>query len=112
MKSLELLYAAGQLRVGQRTYDIFRPAALEKAGSSSLRIPCASIKIRCLRISCDSKMALRSRNPIEYVAAWDPSAAAKEINSPVNEWFCRISRVRALRGGPRAMRDALLELVP
>ena len=44
MKSLNSFGAAGQLRVGDRTYDIFRLAALEKAGFKLSRIP-YSIKI-------------------------------------------------------------------
>src|SRR5882762_5467877 len=71
--------AAGDLRVGERTYRIFRLAALEKAGFQLARIP-FSIKIlleNLLRFEDDLTV---KRSDIEYVAKWDPTADAREIN--------------------------------
>src|SRR5271155_1219693 len=80
MKSLNSFHAAGELRAGGRTYQIFRLAALEEAGIAKLsRIP-YSIKILLENLLRFEDGAAVKRSDIEYVAAWDPSAAAKEIN--------------------------------
>jgi len=79
MPSKNSFGAAGELRVGGRTYRIHRLAALEKAGFKLSRIP-FSIKIlleNLLRF--EDNLTVR-RSDIEYVAQWDPSAAAREIN--------------------------------
>ncbi|HLX43194.1 MAG TPA: aconitate hydratase AcnA [Bryobacteraceae bacterium] len=71
--------AAGELRVGGRTYRIYRLAALEKTGVNLSRIP-FSIKIlleNLLRFEDDLTV---KRSDIEYVASWDPSAPPREIN--------------------------------
>jgi len=109
MKSLNSFGAAGQLRVGQRTYDIFRLAALEKAGFQLSRIP-YSIKILLENLLRFEDASTVKKSDIEYVAAWDPSAAAKEINfrpaRVVLQDFTGVPCVVDLA----AMRDALAKL--
>jgi aconitate hydratase len=110
MPSLNSFGAAGELLVGGRTYRIYRLDALEKAGLATLsRIP-FSIKIlleNLLRF--EDNLTVRKAD-IEYVAAWDPSATACEINF-------RPARVllQDFTGVPcvvdlAAMRDALSKL--
>ncbi len=110
MPSLNSFGSAGDLRVGGRTYRIHRLDSLEKAGLATLsRIP-FSIKIlleNLLRF--EDNLTVRKAD-IEYVAKWDPSAAASEINF-------RPARVllQDFTGVPcvvdlAAMRDALTKL--
>jgi aconitate hydratase len=101
--------AAGQLQAGGRTYDIFRLAALEKAGYKLSRIP-YSIKILLENLLRFEDGLSVKRSDIEYVAGWDPKAAAREINF-------RPARVllQDFTGVPcvvdlAAMRDALRKL--
>ncbi len=109
MKSLNSFGAAGQLRVGERTYDIFRLAALEKAGFQLSRIP-YSIKILLENLLRFEDGSTVKKSDIQYVAAWDPSAAAKEINfrpaRVVLQDFTGVPCVVDLA----AMRDALAKL--
>ncbi|HWZ30053.1 MAG TPA: aconitate hydratase AcnA [Bryobacteraceae bacterium] len=79
MKSQNSFGAAGDLRVGGRSYQIFRLAALEKAGVSLSRIP-FSIKIVLENLLRFEDGLTVKRSDIDYVAAWDPTAAAQEIN--------------------------------
>jgi len=79
MKSQNSFGAAGDLRVGGRSYQIFRLAALEKAGVSLSRIP-FSIKIVLENLLRFEDGLTVKRPDIDYVAAWDPTAAAQEIN--------------------------------
>src|SRR5271169_5482242 len=80
MKSQNSFGAAGELQLGGRNYDIFRLAALEQAGIAQLsRIP-FSIKILIENLLRFEDGATVKRSDIEYVAAWDPSAPAREIN--------------------------------
>ena len=109
MKSQNSFGAAGQLRVGQRTYDIFRLAALEKAGFQLSRIP-YSIKILLENLlRCEDGSTVK-KSDIEYVAAWDTSAAASEINfrpaRVVLQDFTGVPCVVDLA----AMRDALAKM--
>jgi len=79
MPSQNSFGAEGELRVGGRAYRIHRLAALEKAGFKLSRIP-FSIKIlleNLLRF--EDNLTVR-RSDIEYVATWNPSADAQEIN--------------------------------
>src|SRR6266853_1277315 len=79
MTSQNSFGAAGQLQAGGRTYEIFRLAALEKAGYKLSRIP-YSIKIlleNLLRFEDGSSV---KRSDIEYIAGGDSKAAAREIN--------------------------------
>src|ERR1019366_4898205 len=109
MTSLNSFGAAGQLRAGGRTYEIFRLAALEKAGFDLKRVP-FSIKVlleNMLRFEDDVTV---KRSDIEYVAKWDTKAEAQEINfrpaRVVLQDFTGVPCVVDLA----AMRDALAKL--
>jgi aconitate hydratase len=71
--------AAGDFSVGGRSYRIHRLAALEKAGFSLSRIP-YSVKILLENLLRFEDNLTVKRSDIEYVAQWDPSAPAREIN--------------------------------
>src|SRR5262245_24122367 len=80
MPSLNSFSAAKKLETGGRTYDIYRLSALEKAGVAKLsRIP-YSIKILLENLLRNEDGSTVKKSDIEYVAAWDPSASAREIN--------------------------------
>ena len=80
MASQNSFGAAGELPAGGRTYRIFRLAALEKAGLPKLsRIP-YSIKVLLENLLRFEDGSTVKRADIEYVAAWDPAAPAREIN--------------------------------
>ncbi len=80
MTSQNSFGAAGELRVGGHTYQIFRLAALQEAGLADLsRIP-FSIKILLENLLRFEDGTTVKRSDIEYVAAWDPTAPAREIN--------------------------------
>jgi aconitate hydratase len=80
MTSQNSFGAAGELRVGGSSYQIFRLSALEKAGLATLsRIP-FSIKILLENLLRHEDGSTVKRSDIAYVAAWDPSAPAGEIN--------------------------------
>src|SRR5215472_3592487 len=72
--------AAGELAAAGKTYRVFRLAALEKAGIAQLaRIP-YSIKVLLENLLRFEDGVTVKRSDIDYVAAWDPSAPAREIN--------------------------------
>jgi aconitate hydratase len=80
MKSLNSFHAAGELRAGGKTCEIFRLAALEEAGVARLsRIP-YSIKILLENLLRFEDGSTVKKSDIEYVANWDPKAAARDIN--------------------------------
>jgi len=80
MTSQNSFGAAGKLTAGGREYEIFRLAALEKAGIAKLsRIP-YSIKILLENLLRFEDGTTVKKSDIEYVAKWDPNAAATEIN--------------------------------
>src|ERR1700684_4138870 len=80
MKSLNSFHAAGKLSAGGHTYEIFRLAALEEAGVATLsRIP-YSIKILLENLLRFEDGSTVKKSDIEYVANWDPKAAARDIN--------------------------------
>src|SRR5271163_3203032 len=80
MKSLNSFHAAGELRAGGRTYQIFRLAALEEAGIAKLsRIP-YSIKILLENLLRFEDGLTVKKSDIEYVCQWDPKAPARDIN--------------------------------
>ena len=80
MPSQNSFGSAGELRVGDRSYRIYRLAALEKAGVAKLsRIP-YSIKILLENLLRFEDGSTVKRSDIEYIAAWDTKAAAREIN--------------------------------
>src|SRR5437016_9835067 len=107
MTSQNSFGAATQLRSGGRTLQYYSLAALETAGITKLsRIP-YSIKILLENLLRFEDGSTVKRSDIEYVAKWDPSARAREINF-------RPSRVllQDFTGVPcvvdlAAMRDAL-----
>src|SRR5580658_3785469 len=79
MPSSNSFGSAGTLQAGGRTYRIFRLQALEKSGVAKLdRIP-YSIKVLLENLLRFEDNATVKRSDIEYVAAWDPSAPAREI---------------------------------
>jgi aconitate hydratase A / 2-methylisocitrate dehydratase len=109
MTSQNSFGAAGQLQAGGRSYEIFRLAALEKAGYKLSRIP-YSIKIMLENLLRFEDGSTVKRSDIEYIAGWDPKAPAREINF-------RPARVllQDFTGVPcvvdlAAMRDALRKL--
>jgi aconitate hydratase len=80
MTSQNSFGAAGKLQAGGREYEIFRLAALEKAGIAKLsRIP-YSIKILLENLLRFEDGTTVKKSDIEYVAKWDPKAPATEIN--------------------------------
>ncbi len=80
MTSQNSFGAAGKLTAGGREYEIFRLAALEKAGIAQLsRIP-YSIKILLENLLRFEDGTTVKKSDIEYVAKWDPKAPATEIN--------------------------------
>ncbi len=80
MTSQNSFSAAGELRVGGRSYQIFRLDALEKAGVATLsRIP-FSIKVLLENLLRFEDGSTAKRSDIEYVAGWNPAAAPREIN--------------------------------
>ena len=79
MTSLNSFGAASELRVGGRTYEIFRLAALEKTGVNLARVP-YSIKILLENLLRFEDGSTVKRSDIEYVAQWDTNAEPREIN--------------------------------
>ncbi|HML18530.1 MAG TPA: aconitate hydratase AcnA [Bryobacteraceae bacterium] len=79
MPSQNSFGAAGEFHADGRAYQIYRLAALEKAGFNLSRVP-YSIKILLENLLRFEDGLTVKRSDIEYVAAWDTSAAAKEIN--------------------------------
>ena len=80
MTSQNSFGAAGKLKAGGREYEVFRLAALEKAGIAKLsRIP-YSIKILLENLLRFEDGTTVKKADIEYVAKWDPKAPATEIN--------------------------------
>ncbi len=79
MPSQNSFGAAGQLRAGGRTYDVFRLSALEKAGFDLSRVP-YSIKILLENLLRFEDGSTVKHSDIEYVAKWDTKAEAQEIN--------------------------------
>ncbi len=80
MKSLNSFHAAGELRAGGHTYEIFRLAALEEAGVAKLSQIPYSIKILIENLLRFEDGSTVKKGDIEYVAKWDPKAAARDIN--------------------------------
>ena len=102
--------AAGKLDAGGRTYEIYRLAALEKAGVAKLsRIP-FSIKILLENLLRFEDGSTVKRSDIEYVAAWDPAGGgARDQFRPARvllQDFTGVPCVVDLA----AMRDALAKM--
>src|SRR6476660_3693459 len=109
MTSLNSFGAASALHASGRTHQIFRLAALEKTCVNLSLIP-YSIKIMLENLLRFEDGSTVKRSDIEYIAGWDPKAAAREINF-------RPARVllQDFTGVPcvvdlAAMRDALRKL--
>ncbi len=79
MPSLNSFGAAGELSVNGRSYKIYRLSALEKSGINLARIP-YSIKILLENMLRSEDNLTVKKSDIEYVAKWDTSAPAQEIN--------------------------------
>ncbi len=79
MPSQNSFGAAGDFRIGSRTYRVFRLSALEKAGFSLSRVP-YSIKILLENLLRFEDGSTVKKSDIEYVAKWDTAAAASEVN--------------------------------
>src|SRR4029077_10561233 len=79
MTSLNSFGAAGELKAGGRTHQIFRLSALEKTGVNLARIP-YSIKILLENLLRFEDGTTVKRSDIEYVAKWDTAPPATEIN--------------------------------
>src|SRR5579863_6760937 len=110
MPSLDSFHAARDLKAGGRAHRIYGLDALEKAGVAKLsRIP-YSIKILLENLLRNEDNLTVKRSDIEYVAQWDTSAAAKEINfrpaRVVLQDFTGVPCVVDLA----AMRDALAQM--
>src|SRR5439155_16584180 len=109
MPSQNSFGASGELRVGGRTFKIFRLAALEKAGLSLSRVP-YSIKILLENLLRFEDGSTVKRSDIEYTAKWDTKAGAQEINfrpaRVVLQDFTGVPCVVDLA----AMRDALAKM--
>ena len=109
MTSQNSFGSAGELRVGSRSYKIFRLSALEKAGFNLSRVP-YSIKILLENLLRSEDGSTVKKSDIEYVAKWDTKAPAQEINfrpaRVVLQDFTGVPCVVDLA----AMRDALAKL--
>jgi aconitate hydratase len=79
MASKNSFGAASTLNVGGQSYRIYSLKALEKAGFNISRLP-YSIRILLENLLRFEDEATVKRADIEYVAKWDTSAAAQEIN--------------------------------
>jgi len=79
MKSLNSFAAAGQLRVGERTTTSSAWPLWKRPGSKLSRIP-YSIKILLENLLRFEDGTTVKKSDIEYVAKWDTSTAAQEIN--------------------------------
>src|SRR5690242_21567612 len=110
MPSQNSFGAAGQLQAGVRSYEIFRLAALENAGAAKLsRIP-FSIKILLENLLRCEDGTIVKRADIEYIAAWDPAAPARESDfRPARVLFQDFTGVPCVVD-LAAMRDALKQL--
>ena len=80
MTSQNSFGAAGKLKASGREYEIFRLAALEKAGIAQLSRISYSIKILLENLLRFEDGTTVKKSDIEYVAKWDPKAPATEIN--------------------------------
>jgi len=80
MSRINSLNASSTLKVGSQSYRIYRLDAIEKAGLGKLkRIP-YSIRILLENLLRSEDDRTVKRSDIEYVAAWDTSRTAQDIN--------------------------------
>ena len=78
MDKLNTFGSAATFPVGSRTYQIRRLSALEKAGFDLGRVP-VSIKVLLENLLRFEDGRIVKRSDIEYVAAWNTRAPAREI---------------------------------
>ncbi|MBL8211827.1 MAG: aconitate hydratase, partial [Bryobacterales bacterium] len=80
MSQVNSFQSASTLQVGGRSYRIFRLDAVEKAGAGKLaRLP-YSIRILLENLLRSEDNRTVKKSDIEYVAAWDTKATARDIN--------------------------------
>ncbi len=109
MASKNSFGAAGSLRVGDKTYTIYRLKALEKSGCDISRIP-YSIKVLLENLLRNEDGTTVTADDIRYVAGWGAAGKPREINMRparvVLQDFTGVPAVVDLA----AMRDALAEM--
>src|SRR5262245_20178850 len=80
MSKINSFNSASTLTVGGRAYKIFRLDAIEKAGAGKLsRLP-YSIRVLLENMLRSEDDRTVKRSDIEYVAAWDTTKEARDIN--------------------------------
>ena len=79
MNSINSFSSAASFIAGGQTYDYFRLPALESAGFAMSRVP-YSIRILLENLLRNEDGKTVKRSDIDYVARWNTSAAAEEIN--------------------------------
>ena len=109
MPSLNSFGSAATLNVGGAVHQIYRLAALEQAGFSLSRIP-YSIRVLLENLLRSEDGVTVRKSDIEYVARWDRSAEAQEINfrpaRVILQDFTGVPCVADIA----AMRDALVKM--
>ncbi|MCX6597603.1 MAG: aconitate hydratase AcnA [Acidobacteria bacterium] len=109
MPSLNSFGSAATLNVGGSVHQIYRLAALEQAGFSLSRIP-YSIRVLLENLLRSEDGITVRKSDIEYVARWDRSAVAQEINfrpaRVILQDFTGVPCVADIA----AMRDALVKM--
>ncbi len=109
MPSLNSFGSAATLNVGGAVHQIYRLAALEQAGFSLSRIP-YSIRVLLENLLRSEDGITVRKSDIEYVARWDRSAVAQEINfrpaRVILQDFTGVPCVADIA----AMRDALVKM--
>ncbi|MCX6593834.1 MAG: aconitate hydratase AcnA [Acidobacteria bacterium] len=109
MPSLNSFGSAATLNVGGSVHQIYRLAALEQAGFSLSRIP-YSIRVLLENLLRSEDGVTVRKSDIEYVARWDRSAVAQEINfrpaRVILQDFTGVPCVADIA----AMRDALVKM--
>ena len=110
MSKINSFQSASTLRVGSREYRIFRLDAVEKAGAGKIaRLP-YSIRILLENLLRSEDNLTVRKSDIEYVAAWDTSRPAQDINfRPARILMQDFTGVPAVVD-LAAMRDALKQM--
>ncbi|HUQ93702.1 MAG TPA: aconitate hydratase AcnA [Bryobacteraceae bacterium] len=110
MSKINSFQSASTLKVGNRSYRIYRLDAIEKAGFAKLaRIP-YSIRILLENLLRNEDDRTVRRADIEYVANWDTGCAPQDINfRPARILMQDFTGVPAVVD-LAAMRDALMKL--
>ncbi|MCS7025106.1 MAG: aconitate hydratase AcnA [Bryobacteraceae bacterium] len=110
MSKIDSFQSASWLRVGSRQYRIFRLDAVEKAGVGKIaRLP-YSIRVLLENLLRSEDSVTVKKTDIEYVAAWDTTRAAQDINfRPARILMQDFTGVPAVVD-LAAMRDALAKM--